>query len=156
MKNKDLPRDIRLLYSFLNINKNLARLVSRTAANNGLTVPQFTVLMMVAPHKKMTQKLIGEKMFMPKSTLSQAVDGLVKAGLIQRRPVEGNRRELELTLSTKGEEFIKELPQQDGSVAKLFKKACDTLSEKQYEDLLELHTLIVHTLEMEQGEQGKC
>lgn len=156
MKNTDLPREVRLLHSFLNVNKNLAWLVSRTAVNNGLTVPQFSVLIMIAPHRKMTQKVIGEKTFMPKSTLSQAVDGLVKAELIQRRPVEGNRRELELTLSEKGEALIAELSQQDGSVAMLFKNACDTLSEKQYQDLLELHTLIVQTLQMEQGEQGKC
>lgn len=156
MKNTDLPRDVQLLHSFLNIKKNLARLVSRTAAYNGLTVPQFSVLMMIAPHKKMTQKVIGEKTFMPKSTLSQAVDGLVKAELIQRSPVKGNRRELVLTLSEKGEKLIAELPRQEGSVAKLFKKACNTLSEKQYQDLLELHKLIAESIEMEQGEQEKC
>lgn len=156
MKNTDLPREVRLLHSFLNVNKNLARLVSRTAANNGLTVPQFSVLMMIAPHKKMTQKIIGERTFMPKSTLSQAVDGLVKSELVQRSPVEGNRRELELTLSEKGEALIAELPQQEGSIARLFKNACDTLSEKQYQDLLEAHKQIKESLEMEQGEQGKC
>lgn len=155
MKGTEASCDMRLLYSFFNIHKNLVRLAKETAASNGLTMPQFSVLMMIAPHKKMTQKILGERMFMPKSTLSQAVESLVKAGFIRRRPVEGNRRELELILSDEGEAFFNDLLSQEDGVAKCFSRACHALSEQQYRQLLEAHEVLAEVLK-KQGEIKSC
>lgn len=156
VEHSELPRDVRLLHSFFHIHRNLARLARRTAVKNGLSFPQFVVLMMIAPRKKMTQKMIGERTFIPKSTLSQAVDGLVKAGYLLRRPVEGNRRESELALSKEGEAFFGELLRQEGSVASFFAKACQALSDRQYRLLLEAHQVIAEALEQEQGDKSRC
>lgn len=156
-ENQEFVRSTNLLKSFFSVHKSLGRLFQKTAAENGLTVPQYSVLMFIAPFKKITQKNLGEKVHMPKSTLSQAVDGLVKAGLIHRQQVEGNRREMQLSLSKKGEDLIKTVPQQEGSIHQVFKSACDKLSEKQYEELLQAHLQIKTSLESyTTTEQGEC
>ena len=72
-----------------------------------LSIPQYSVLMTIAPRKGMTQKQIGEVLQIPKSTLSQAVDGLVQTGWIHRQSVEDNRREMQLSLSEKGKTLLK-------------------------------------------------
>lgn len=156
MEHHELPRDVRLLQSFFRIHKSLTRLARRTAVKNGLSFPQFVVLMMLGPHKKMTQKMIGERTFIPKSTLSQAVDGLVKAGYLLRRPVDGNRRESELVLSKEGEAFIGEMLKQEDSVASFFAKACQALSDRQYRLLLDAHQVMAEILEQEQGDKSRC
>ena len=141
MKGTEASCDMRLLYSFFNIHKNLVRLAKETAANNGLTMPQFSVLMMIAPHKKMTQKILGERMFM-RAYLSQAVESLVKAGFIRRRPVEGKQTGIELILSDEGEAFFNDLLSQEDGVAKCFSRACHALSDQQYRQLLEAHEVL--------------
>src|SRR4051794_21705421 len=100
-------RSVQLLRSFWNVQKNIMRFVQKTAAENGLTVPQYSILMTITLYKETSQKNVGEKTFLPKSTLSQAVDGLVRGGLLHREPVEGNRREIQLSITDKGENLLK-------------------------------------------------
>ncbi|MFK2826191.1 MarR family transcriptional regulator [Bacillus sp. B190/17] len=140
-------RSIQLLRSFSNVQKNMMRFIQKTAADNDLSVPQYTILMAIASHKKMTQKSVGEKTLLPKSTLSQAVDGLVQAGWLNRQQVEGNRREIELTISEQGEAFVKMMHAQEGGIHQVFQSAVELLTDKQYEELLDVHEKISNCLE---------
>lgn len=154
-ENQRIMRSTQLLRSFWNVQKNLMRFVQKTAIENGLSVPQYSVLMAIAPHKEMIQKSLGEKSFLPKSTLSQAVDGLVQAGWLNRQQVEGNRREMQLSLSEKGELFIKTIHLQEGSVHQIFQSAVESLTEKQCEELLQANLHIATYLEVHATEQGE-
>lgn len=100
-------RSAQLLRSFWNVNKDMMRLIQKTAVENGLTVPQYTILVIIAQHKDIVQKKVGELTFFSKSTVSQAVDGLVQLGFISRQQVEGNRRETLLSITEKGLAFLK-------------------------------------------------
>ncbi|MGF9976937.1 MarR family winged helix-turn-helix transcriptional regulator [Viridibacillus arvi] len=128
--------------------------MQRTALENELTIPQYALLITLAPFEEMTQKQLGKATFFPKSTLSQAVEGLVQAELIQRNPVEDNRREMLLTLSDKGQLLYNKIQSQESSVIKAFELATDSLSEKQYDDLLTSQRQIITLLEeaIERGE----
>lgn len=154
--NQELTRSNQLLRSFLSVHKNLIRLFHKTAIDNGLTLPQYSILMTMAPLKKTTQKKLGEITFMPKSTLSQSVERLVKAGLIHRQQVEGNRREMQLALSQKGEALIQSMRHQEGGILQVFKSACETLTEEQFQELIKAHVQIVTYLESQAIEQGEC
>lgn len=90
------------LHSLWYLSRSLMRFVHKAALENDLSIPQYSLVLAIAPHKEMTQKQIGEKLQIPKSTLSQAVDGLVQAGWLYREPVQDNRREIQLILSEKG------------------------------------------------------
>ncbi|UOQ45435.1 MarR family winged helix-turn-helix transcriptional regulator [Halobacillus salinarum] len=137
MQNKDhLPRGIQLLRGFARLNNNLTRFAQKTASMNDLSVPQYIILITIAPQKEMTQKVVGEKTFLPKSTLSQAVDGLVQAGLLYRKQVEENRREMLLSLSNHGEELLSNIHRQEGSIHQVAESAVQSLSEQQFEDFM--------------------
>jgi DNA-binding MarR family transcriptional regulator len=153
-KNQKLKRSTELLRSFLNVQKNLMRFVHKTAVENGLSIPQYSILMTIAPHKEMTQKYLGEKTFLPKSTLSQAIDGLVQAGWLNRQQVEGNRREMQLTISEKGEALVKTIYLHEGGVHEVFQSAVETLTERQYEETLEVHLQISNYLGVQATERG--
>jgi len=128
--------------------------VQRTALENDLTIPQYALLITLAPFEEMTQKQLGKATFFPKSTLSQAVDGLVQAELIHRNPVEDNRREMLLTLSAKGQLLYNKIQSQESSILQAFESATESLSEKQYDDLLTSQRQIITLLEeaIERGE----
>lgn len=153
-ENKQLMRSSQLLHSFFSVNKNIVRIVQNIAVENGLTVPQYTILMMVIHSKEMTQKNVGERSFLPKSTLSQAVDGLVRLKLLERKQVAGNRREMNLKISEKGERFFKDIHLQDGGIHQSFQAAIEPLSDKQCEELLKMHLQIAGNLEAYQTTQG--
>lgn len=152
--NEKLIRSTQLLRSFWRVQKNIVRFVQKTAMENGLSVPQYTVLMTIILHKEMTQKMVGEQTFLPKSTLSYAVDGLVQEGLLSRQQVEGNRREMQLTITNEGEAFLKKIHLQDGGIHQLFQAAMEQLTDKQYEELLESHLLLSTYLETQAADQG--
>ncbi|MGI2329190.1 MarR family winged helix-turn-helix transcriptional regulator [Planococcus sp. YIM B11945] len=158
MKTDDhqLMRSVELLRSFASVQKNLFCFVQRSAVENGLSIPQYNILMTLISHTEMTQKTLGEKTYLPKSTLSQAVDGLVKEGLLERQQVEGNRREMLLSLNEKGIERIKTIHLQESGIHRVVQKVLDALEPGEAERLLETHARIASLLEtIEPKEQLK-
>lgn len=137
------------------VNFSMRRIVQRTALANNLTVPQYALLMTLAPHEEMTQKELGQVMQFPKSTLSQAVDGLVQAELIDRHPVKENRREMQLLITEKGKMLSTRMKKQEGGINDAFESAIDTLSAKQYKELLASLGQIATFLEEKSAEQGE-
>ena len=130
MRSGDLVRAI------WRVNLSMRKIVQRTAAANDLTAPQYAVLMTLSPYSELTQKELGQMMPFPKSTLSQAVDGLVQAGLMDRYPVKENRREMQLILSHEGKTLIQTIREQEGSINRIFESVMDTLQARQYEELV--------------------
>ncbi len=155
-ENQKLVRSTQLLRSFWSVQKNIVRFVQKIAVENGLSIPQYTILMTLTLHKemKMTQKKVGEQTFLPKSTLSHAVDGLVQEGFLSRQQVEGNRREMELMITDNGKAFLKRMHLQDGGIHQLFQSAMEQLTDKQYEELIESHLLLSAYLESQVKDQG--
>ena len=153
-ENQQITQSLQLLRSFSDVQKNMMRFVQKSAAENGLSVTQYSILMTIIVHKEMTQKILGEKTFLAKSTLSQAVDGMVRDGWINRQQVEGNRREVLLSLSGNGEELIKKIRQQEGGIHQIFQAVAESLTDKQFEELLGTHQQI--TTYLEALDQGEC
>lgn len=91
----------------------------------------------------------------PKSTLSQAVEGLVQAGFLDRRPVEENRREMQLTLTDKGKAMYENIRRRKDYANNVFEAAVRTLSEKEQKELLDYLGRIESYLEKALREQGE-
>ncbi|MDN7246214.1 MarR family transcriptional regulator [Planococcus shenhongbingii] len=153
--NEKLMRSIRLMRSFRRVQKNMMCLDQQTAARNGLSMPQYAILMTLAKRQDMTQKTVGEVSFLPKSTLSQAVDGLAREGLLERQQVEDNRREMGLALTAKGEALVHAIHSQQGGSHQRFQEAVESLTDEQYEKLLELHQHISAHLEIRDLEEQR-
>lgn len=139
---KEMEAYMQLMLSFANVQKNMVRFIQKSAAEKGLSIPQYSVLMTIISCSEMTQKIVGEKTFMPKSTLSQAVDGLVKEGYLDRRQVEDNRRETLLALSEKGKALVEELHLQEDGLHQVFKAVSEQFTPDQVEELLHAHRKI--------------
>ena len=141
-ENKEMDSYMQLILSFAHVQKNMVRFIQKAAVEKGLSIPQYSILMTIISCKEMTQKNIGEKTFLPKSTLSQAVDGLVKDGYLVRRQVADNRRETLLALSPKGQELVEELHLQEDGLHQVFKAASEQFTDEQVEELLQAHRKI--------------
>lgn len=151
--NQPIKRSMEFFRTFWRMNQSVRRIVQKTAADNGLTVPQYALLMAIAPRKEMTQKELGKVLQFPKSTLSQSVAGLVQAGLLVRHPVEDNRREMQLILSEQGKVLYDSMMEQEGSITHSFESAIQTLSDKQYDDLLE--AILQISIYLEKADEGE-
>ncbi|GIN87187.1 hypothetical protein J6TS2_35730 [Heyndrickxia sporothermodurans] len=133
----------------------MRKIFQRTASNNQLSIPQYVLLMKIAPRKEVTQKQIGRETGFPKSTLSQAVDGLVQSNLLHRHPVEDNRREMQLTLSEEGQKLYEKISSETGSVHQVLGSAINTLTVQQQEALHSAFLQMEKFLEKEILEQGE-
>ena len=147
------PREI--LQVFWRVATHLRKIAHKTAVANQISMPQFFILMVIGPLESTTQKQLGQSMRLPKSTLSQAVDGLVQAGYLDRRPVENNRREMQLTLTEKGKAMYENVRQHNDYANNVFEEAVKTLSEKQQKALLDYLSKIESYLEKALLEQGE-
>src|SRR5690606_14377659 len=129
------PREIgRALWR---VNTYLRTRAHTPATDNRLSLPQFFLLVMIGPLESTTQKQLGQMTRFPKSTLSQAVEGLVQAGFLDRRPVEENRREMQLTLTDKGKAMYENIRRRKDYANNVFEAAVRTLSEKEQKELLD-------------------
>lgn len=140
--NKEPDNYMKLMLSFGHVQKNMVRLIQKAAAEKELSVPQYSILMTIFNCDEMTQKKVGEKTFLPKSTLSQSVDGLVKEGYIDRQQVACNRREMMLSLSDRGRALVNGFHLQEDGVYQVFKAASEQFTEEQVEELLRAHQKI--------------
>ncbi|TWT05476.1 MarR family transcriptional regulator [Planococcus sp. CPCC 101016] len=140
--NTEMDASMQLMLSFAQVQKNMVRFIQKSASEKGLSIPQYSILMTILNCHEMTQKTVGEKSFLPKSTLSQAVDGLVKEGYLDRQQVEDNRRETLLSLSEKGKALVEELHLQEDGLHQVFKAASEQFTNEQVEVLLQAHQKI--------------
>ncbi|MEL6948168.1 MAG: MarR family winged helix-turn-helix transcriptional regulator [Pseudomonadota bacterium] len=58
----------------------------------GLTLPQLPILMTALEHDGLTQADYANRFRKPPYAISRAIDGLVEAGLLERRPDKNSRR----------------------------------------------------------------
>lgn len=139
-KNEHNPsRPLALMQSFWKLEKSIMRQVKATAADNDLSVPQFAIIIMMRNKDKMAQKKLQARTHYPKSTLSYAIEGLVQAELLTRTHVEGNRREMDLSLSEQGEALLDNIITQETGVHTKFRNAVDSFTEDQFNDLINMH-----------------
>lgn len=138
----ELSKSNELLRTFWNLQKNLMDAIQKTATTHGLSVPQYAILMTLVHHQEITQKMMREKTNLPKSTLSQAVNDLVKLGILDRNPVEGDRREILLSMNSKGKELIQTIYKQKNGVHQLFHQSIESLSNEQLTELVKILTHI--------------
>ncbi|MFC5449348.1 MarR family winged helix-turn-helix transcriptional regulator [Paenibacillus aestuarii] len=89
------------------INKTTAKFTSKNAESFGLTLQQLSILNTLFAFPELTQQELAERLVSSKSTISVGVDKLVKMGLIERNYSEKDRREVQVSLTVKGEEVSK-------------------------------------------------
>lgn len=154
-RNGEFDHSIELLRSFWNLHKNFIHSMQQTAHSHELSMPQYTILMTMMHHKEMTQKTVREITHLPKSTLSHSIDGLIEKNILNRTPVEDNRREMLLSINEKGEKMVKNIQTQQNGVHQIFYQAVNSLSDEQRQEMIKTLTQITSYFE-EQGSEQEC
>lgn len=68
----------------------------------GLSIPQFDALSTLTEGEGMTQQDLAARLYVTKGNVSGLIDRLVEAGLVERRPIPGDRRSHALHLTPAG------------------------------------------------------
>jgi DNA-binding MarR family transcriptional regulator len=76
------------------------------AMPEGLTSPQFVVLVLLAAEQPLDQQTIGERGALDKSTCGHLIDRMHRNGLVDARIDPGNRRRKMISLTARGRELF--------------------------------------------------
>lgn len=127
-----------VVQSFMIISKILAKFTQQNAEKLGLTLQQLGVLNTIYSYPSITLKEIIDKMMIPKSTASITVDDLVNFGLVERKVLEGDRRQINLILTGKGKELSKKSMQTPASYIAMI-SALEKISTEDIQTLIHIH-----------------
>ena len=79
----------------------------RCHRDSNLSIPQFRAMLFIHRNRGVSLSQVAEHLGLTPPTTSRLIEGLVKHQLISRNVVEGNRRQVKLTLLTRGESMLK-------------------------------------------------
>lgn len=100
----------------------------------GITVEQWVILKIVSEKKGLSQKELAKKSYRDPASITRTIDLLEKKELLQREAIPMNRRAYNISLTAKGEQFIKEnmkiiKKHRELSIQNLSEEELKTLSE---------------------------
>ncbi|PKG25583.1 MarR family winged helix-turn-helix transcriptional regulator [Niallia nealsonii] len=98
-----------LLRSYANINKAYFQLLKVDAERMGITVVQLKTMYRISAHPNTGLGELAEILRLTKSTVSGVIDRLVHQGLVERTIPSTDRRAVNLKLTDKGQETLKQL-----------------------------------------------
>ena len=79
----------------------LAKQVEIGLGSVDLSLPQYRILGLLDEHSEVSS-VLAERLAVRPPTVTAVVDGLVARGLVERRPVEGDRRQVGHVLTSEG------------------------------------------------------
>lgn len=113
------PRAVRS--SLRRLERALAGALDLDAVCCGVTMAQVHVLLAVEELGKTRVTALAGELGLDKSTLSRTIEGLVRAGIVERRAVPGDRRSLNLSLTALGRRAAADINRQgDREIRALF------------------------------------
>jgi DNA-binding MarR family transcriptional regulator len=99
---------LRVWFRFVRLQHRLSAAVGAELRAIGLSIPQFDLLSTLTEREGSTQQELAERLYVTKGNVSGLVDRLVEAGLVERRPIPGDRRSHALHLTDRGRELAEQ------------------------------------------------
>ena len=99
--------------------RELERRANEVMRPLGLTGAQADAIVVIGQAGPLSLKALGELLIAEAGHPSRLVDRLVEAGLVERRPAAGDRRQVELSLTRRGREQEKRVQQQRAGLFEL-------------------------------------
>lgn len=96
------PDPLRVWFRFIRLNRRVTAAVAAELRGIGLSIPQFDVLSTLTEREGLTQQDLAARLYVTKGNVSGLIDRLVEAGLVERRPIPGDRRSHALHLTPAG------------------------------------------------------
>jgi DNA-binding MarR family transcriptional regulator len=98
----------RIWFRFLRMHQRGHSAMSSRLRAIGLSVAQFDLLSTLTESEGITQRDLAERLYVTKGNVSGLVDRLVEAGLVDRKPIPGDRRSHSLHLTADGRRLARE------------------------------------------------
>ncbi|GJD44379.1 hypothetical protein AFCDBAGC_2246 [Methylobacterium cerastii] len=98
----DAADPLRVWFRFIRLNRRVTAAMSARLRGLGLSIPQFDVLSTLTEREGLTQQDLAARLYVTKGNVSGLIDRLVEAGLVERRPIPGDRRSHALHLTPVG------------------------------------------------------
>ncbi|MEN8376594.1 MAG: MarR family transcriptional regulator [Gemmatimonadota bacterium] len=135
---RETARRRRALNTFVKFMRAYASVTARLEpeiTKHGVTRTQFEVLEALLHLGPMNQRQLGEKILSSKGNITTVLDNLERDGLVERRPVEGDRRQKLVALTAAGRKRIRRIfPRQADAIVREF----GTLTSEEQRTLGEL------------------
>jgi len=93
---------LRVWFRFIRLNRRVTAAMAGELRGLGLSIPQFDALSTLTEREGMTQQDLAARLYVTKGNVSGLIDRLVEAGLVERRPIPGDRRSHALYLTPAG------------------------------------------------------
>lgn len=105
MNNYDLKDDphLKILRPLVEASRAIFEVGDRHIRSMGLTPPQFSVIAELGGTQGMTAVELAHSTLHAKASLTGIIDRLVNKGLVERRPIPGDRRAMNVRLTKKGQ-----------------------------------------------------
>lgn len=130
-----------IVQSFVRLNKMLTAFTQQNASSLGLTLVQMGVLNTIASVPGQTLKDVTEKLLLPKSSVSIAVDDLVNGALAERGVSAQDRREIHLSATASGMELAQKSAR-NASSYRAMAYALESLPAHDVQSLLRIHAAL--------------
>lgn len=134
-----------LLRSYANIHKAYFQLLRLDAERLGITVVQLKTMYRISTHSNTGLGELAEILRLTKSTVSGVIDRLVHQGLVERTIPSTDRRAINLKLTDKGQEILKQLFEEKSIVSAKIHKIM-SLPKEDIDKLLALNNQILTIL----------
>ena len=93
---------IRVWFRLLRLGNRIRGAMAARLRKIGLSLPQCDVLTTLTEEEGISQQDLAKKLYVTKGNISGLVDRLTDAGLVERRPIDGDRRSHALHLTEAG------------------------------------------------------
>lgn len=98
---------MRVWFRFIRLHLRVSTAIAGELRSIGLSIPQFDLLSTLTEREGSTQQELAERLYVTKGNVSGLVDRLVAAGMVERRPLAGDRRSHALHLTDHGRELAR-------------------------------------------------
>ncbi|WP_223066706.1 MarR family winged helix-turn-helix transcriptional regulator [Paenibacillus caui] len=134
-----------LFDTFRELRRSFHQVISKEAEKSCITAVQFHAMSALRKQPDIGMSELAEQLHLGNSTLSGVIDRMEKAGYVERRRSEVDRRTVTLQLTEEGREVEERTNQ-------LYKQAIsrlDAIPEEEFEHLIRTFRQMIHLLETE-------
>ncbi len=101
----EIADPLRIWFRFIRLYRRATNAVANELKALGLSIPQFDLLSTLTEREGLSQQELAERLYVTKGNVSGLLDRMVEAGLVERRPIPGDRRSNALYLTDKGRDL---------------------------------------------------
>lgn len=101
-RTESIADPMRVWFRFVRLNRRVTGAMAGVLKGLGLSIPQFDLISTLGEREGLTQQELAQRLYVTKGNVSGLVDRLVEAGLVERRPIPGDRRSHALHLTAEG------------------------------------------------------